>query len=111
MTVDQHIGEAAFLLHALGERFVAVVDVADIDDQIGLERFQRLEIDLGVAASGEPRNFGPRGDVGKQKLARVLDETGFAPVDLGGLIEFGTLQELGAPLSGLHMDLIKRMKS
>ena len=71
MTVDQHIGEAAFLLHALGERFVAVVDVADIDDQIGLERFQRLEIDLGIAASGEPRNFRPRGDLGKQKLARV----------------------------------------
>ena len=47
----------------------------------------------------------------KQKLARVLDETGFAPVDLGGLIEFGRLQEFGAPLSGLHMDLIKRMDS
>lgn len=47
----------------------------------------------------------------KRKLAGVLDETGFAPVDLGGLIEYGGLQELGAPLSGLHMDLIKRMKS
>jgi predicted dinucleotide-binding enzyme len=47
----------------------------------------------------------------KQKLARVLDEAGFVPVDLGGLIEFGRLQELGAPLSGLHMDLIKRMNS
>jgi predicted dinucleotide-binding enzyme len=47
----------------------------------------------------------------KQKLARVLDEAGFAPVDLGGLIEFGRLQEFGAPLSGLHMDLIKRMNS
>ena len=57
MAVDQHIGKAAFLLHALGERFVAVVDVADIDDQVGLERFQRLEIDLGIATPGEPRNF------------------------------------------------------
>jgi predicted dinucleotide-binding enzyme len=47
----------------------------------------------------------------KQKLARVLDETGFAPVDLGGLVEFGGLQEFGAPLSGLHMDLVKRMTS
>ena len=47
----------------------------------------------------------------KQKLAHVLDETGFAPVDLGGLTEYGRLQELGAPLSGLHMDLIKRMNS
>jgi predicted dinucleotide-binding enzyme len=50
-------------------------------------------------------------EAAKQKLARVLDEAGFAPVDLGGLIEFGRLQEFGAPLSGLHMDLIKRMKS
>jgi predicted dinucleotide-binding enzyme len=49
--------------------------------------------------------------VAKQKLARVIDEAGFVSVDLGGLIEFGRLQELGAPLSGLQMDLIKRMKS
>ncbi|MGB7195034.1 MAG: NAD(P)-binding domain-containing protein [Collimonas pratensis] len=47
----------------------------------------------------------------KQKLARVLDEAGFAPVDLGGLIESGRLQEFGAPLSGLHMNLVKRMNS
>jgi predicted dinucleotide-binding enzyme len=45
----------------------------------------------------------------KLQLARVLDETGFAPVDLGGLIESGKFQEFGAPLSGLHMDMIKRM--
>ena len=47
----------------------------------------------------------------KQKLGRVLDEIGFAPVDLGGLVEFGRLQEFGAPLSGLHMGLIKQMNS
>jgi predicted dinucleotide-binding enzyme len=47
----------------------------------------------------------------KQKLARMLEGSGFVPVDLGGLLEFGKLQELGAPLSGLHMALIKRMKS
>lgn len=45
----------------------------------------------------------------KQKLARVLDDSGFAPVDLGGLAAFGTLQEFGGPLSGLHMNLTKRM--
>lgn len=44
----------------------------------------------------------------KRRLARVLEETGFVPVDLGDLIEGGKLQEFGAPLSGLHMDLIKR---
>ena len=47
----------------------------------------------------------------KQKLGRLLDEIGFALVDLGGLVEFGRLQEFGAPLSGLHMGLIKQMNS
>ena len=46
----------------------------------------------------------------KRKLARALDETGFVQVDLGGLIEGGKLQEFGAPLSGLHLDLLKRME-
>ena len=46
----------------------------------------------------------------KQKLARALEETVFVPVDLGGLIEGGKLQEFGCPLSGLHLDLIKRME-
>lgn len=59
---------------------------------------------LVLFMSGDDKNA-------KQKLAHVLDETGFAPVDLGGLIQFGRLQELGAPLSGLHMDLIKRMQT
>ena len=47
----------------------------------------------------------------KQKLASVLGESGFAPVDLGGLAEFGKLQDFGAPLSGLHAGLIKQMKT
>ena len=46
----------------------------------------------------------------KRKLARALEESGFVPVDLGGLIEGGKLQEFGAPLSGLHLDLLKRME-
>jgi hypothetical protein len=46
----------------------------------------------------------------KRKLARALEETGFVPVDLGGLIEGEKLQELGAPLSGLHLDLLKRLE-
>jgi predicted dinucleotide-binding enzyme len=46
----------------------------------------------------------------KRKLARALEETGFVPVDLGGLIEGGKLQDFGAPLSGLHLDLIKRLE-
>jgi len=47
----------------------------------------------------------------KQKLARVLDDSGFAAVDLGGLKESARLQDFGGPLSGLHMNLVKRMKS
>jgi len=31
-------------------------------------------------------------------------------VDLGGLIDGGKLQEMGAALSGLHLDLIKRLE-
>jgi hypothetical protein len=46
----------------------------------------------------------------KWKLARALEEIGFVPVDLGGLIEGGKLQEFGAPLSGLHLDLLKRLE-
>ena len=46
----------------------------------------------------------------KRKLARALEETAFVPVDLGDLIEGGKLQEFGAPLSGLHLDLIKRLE-
>ena len=46
----------------------------------------------------------------KRKLARALEETGFVPVDLGGLIDGGKLQEFGAPLSALHLDLLKRLE-
>lgn len=46
----------------------------------------------------------------KRKVARALEETGFVPVDLGGLIDGGKLQEFGAPLSGLHLDFIKRLE-
>jgi predicted dinucleotide-binding enzyme len=40
----------------------------------------------------------------KLKLASALEETGFVPVDLGGLIDGGKLQEFGGPLSGLHLE-------
>jgi predicted dinucleotide-binding enzyme len=46
----------------------------------------------------------------KRKLASALEETGFVPVDLGGLIDGGRLQEFGAPLSGLHLALIRRLE-
>jgi 8-hydroxy-5-deazaflavin:NADPH oxidoreductase len=46
----------------------------------------------------------------KRKLARALEETGFVPVDLGGLIDGGRLQQLGGPLNALHLDLLDRME-
>jgi 8-hydroxy-5-deazaflavin:NADPH oxidoreductase len=46
----------------------------------------------------------------KRKLARALVETGFVPVDLGGLIDGGRLQQFGGPLNALHLDLLNRME-
>jgi predicted dinucleotide-binding enzyme len=46
----------------------------------------------------------------KQKLARALEETGFIPLDLGGLIDGGRLQQFGGPLNALHLNLLDRMK-
>jgi predicted dinucleotide-binding enzyme len=46
----------------------------------------------------------------KGKLAGALEETGFVPVDIGGLIDGGKLQQFGGPLNALHLDLLKRLK-
>lgn len=45
----------------------------------------------------------------KQKVASALDQSGFVPIDIGNLKEGGRLQDFGAPLSGLHLNLIKRL--
>ena len=46
----------------------------------------------------------------KRKIARALEETGFVPVDLGGLIDGGRLQQFGGPLNALLLDLLKRLE-
>jgi predicted dinucleotide-binding enzyme len=46
----------------------------------------------------------------KRKLAPALEETGFVPVDIGGLIDGGRLQQFGAPLNALHLDLLERLE-
>jgi predicted dinucleotide-binding enzyme len=46
----------------------------------------------------------------KRKLARAFDGTGFVPIDLGGLIDGGKLQQFGGSLNALHLDLLKRLK-
>jgi len=46
----------------------------------------------------------------KAKFISALGGTGFVPVDLGGLVEGGKLQQFGGPLNALHLDLLKRLE-
>ncbi|MGZ3651523.1 MAG: NADPH-dependent F420 reductase [Bdellovibrionota bacterium] len=46
----------------------------------------------------------------KRKLASAIAETGFIPVDIGGLVDGGKLQQFGGPLNALHLDLLKRLE-
>ena len=46
----------------------------------------------------------------KRKLAPALEEAGFVPVDIGGLIDGGKLQQFGGPLNALHLDLLNRLE-
>ncbi len=39
----------------------------------------------------------------KQEVAAMIDKLGFAPVDLGGLVEGGKMQQAGRPLAGLNL--------
>jgi len=39
----------------------------------------------------------------KQEVAALIDKIGFAPVDLGGLVEGGKMQQAGRPLAGLNL--------
>ena len=66
--VEQRIGNAGLLLHAVGERDVGRADAADVEDEVGLEREHDLEIG-GVAAPGDAADLRPAADVGQQELA------------------------------------------
>ena len=77
--VEQRIGNAGLLLHAVGERDVGRVDAADIENQIGLEREHDLEIG-GVAAPGDAPDLRPPADVGQQELA-LLRTVGARPAE------------------------------
>ena len=46
----------------------------------------------------------------KRVVIDLLDGAGFAPIDLGSLREGGKLHEVGAPLSGLDLRLIRRVR-
>lgn len=46
----------------------------------------------------------------KHVVVDLLEDAGFAPIDLGSLAAGGALHEIGAPLSGLDLHLIRRMR-
>lgn len=52
------------------------------------------------------------GDDAKAKylVMDMLNDAGFAAVDLGSLADGGAMHEVGAPLSGLELHLIRRMR-
>jgi len=39
----------------------------------------------------------------KQEVAAMIDKLGFAPIDLGGLVAGGKMQQAGGPLAGLNL--------
>lgn len=46
----------------------------------------------------------------KRVVVDLLDQVGFAPVDLGSLAKGGAMHEVGAPLSGLELHLVRRLR-
>ncbi len=46
----------------------------------------------------------------KRLVIDLLDGVGFAAIDLGPLREGGALHEVGAPLSGLDLHLMRRLR-
>ncbi len=46
----------------------------------------------------------------KRLVIDLLESMGFAAVDLGSLREGGALHEVGAPLSGLDLHLMRRLR-
>ena len=45
----------------------------------------------------------------KRVVIELLEQVGFAVIDLGSLATGGAMQELGAPLSGIELHLARRM--
>ena len=49
-------------------------------------------------------------DSAKRLVVDLLDQIGFAPVDLGSLAKGGAMHEVGAPLSGLELHFVRRVR-
>lgn len=46
----------------------------------------------------------------KQLVIELIDSMGFAAIDLGSLITGGAMHEVGAPLSGLELHFVRRLR-
>jgi 8-hydroxy-5-deazaflavin:NADPH oxidoreductase len=46
----------------------------------------------------------------KQRVIELINSTGFAAIDLGSLITGGAMHEVGAPLSGLELHFVRRLR-
>ena len=46
----------------------------------------------------------------KQRVIELIDSTGLVAVDLGSLAQGGALHEVGAPLSGLDLNFVRRLR-
>ena len=66
--VEQRIRYAGLLLHPVGERHIGRADVANVQNEIGLERQHGLQIG-GIAAPGDASNLRPAADLRQQELA------------------------------------------
>jgi predicted dinucleotide-binding enzyme len=46
----------------------------------------------------------------KQLVIELISSVGFVAIDLGSLITGGAMHEVGAPLSGLDLHLVRRLR-
>ena len=46
----------------------------------------------------------------KQRVIELIDSTGLVAIDLGSLITGGAMHEVGAPLSGLELHFVRRLR-
>jgi 8-hydroxy-5-deazaflavin:NADPH oxidoreductase len=46
----------------------------------------------------------------KQRVIELINSTGFVAIDLGSLITGGAMHEVGAPLSGLDLHFVRRLR-
>jgi predicted dinucleotide-binding enzyme len=93
-------GSEVIASYATGARVIKALNTLVVD---WIQDFSDRKSKLVLFLSGDDADA-------KLKLAGAVEESGFVPVDLGGLVDGGRLQDFGAPLSGLHMDLIKRLE-